>query len=108
MSRILVDTNILIYSIDEDSKHHLDSQKIMFDSDAELFTSSKNLSEFLSVVTRGPIYSLSTREALIVLEDFMNILTILYPSAISYTIFKEMLQKHQPTGLKIQIGRAHV
>jgi len=40
-------------------------------------------------------------KALLVIQDFMDILTILYPSEKSLTIFKDLLQKYKPTGLKI-------
>lgn len=50
MNKILVDTNVLIYSIDEDSKYFDSAQKI-FSEELELYTTSKNLSEFLTVVT---------------------------------------------------------
>ena len=70
MNRIFVDTNILIYSIDEDSKFYSKSQEILFNSNSQLFTSSKNLSEFLSVVTRFPINALLIEDALIAVKDF--------------------------------------
>lgn len=101
MSKILVDTNILIYSIDEDSRFYSKSQKLIFASNFELFTSSKNLSEFLSVVTKVSASSLSIEDALIVVKDFCNIFTILYPTASSFPIFRELLQKYKPAGLKI-------
>jgi len=44
MSKIFIDTNILIYSIDEDSRFYSKSQAILFDSNFDLYTSSKNLS----------------------------------------------------------------
>lgn len=101
MSKILVDTNILIYSIDEDSKFFSKSQELLYNPKLELFTSSKNLSEFLSVITRVSINPLSIKDALLVLEDFTNIFTILYPTESAFSIFKKLLQKYKPTGLKI-------
>lgn len=58
MNKLLLDTNILIYSIDEDSKYFNKSQNL-FSEHFELYTTSKNLSEFLSVVTRLPKNSIS-------------------------------------------------
>ena len=51
--RILIDTNILIYSIDVDSKFHHKSIKLLPNPDNELYTTSKNISEFLVVLTRA-------------------------------------------------------
>ena len=79
MSRLFLDTNVLIYAIDEDSQFYPKARSIILDSDDELFTSSKNLTEFLVVVTRGRTVSLSIEDALAVLEDFSSIFTILYP-----------------------------
>ena len=99
MSKLLLDTNVLVYSIDEDSKYFNKAHNI-FSDQYELYTTSKNLSEFLSVITRIP-NPLSLKDALQVIEDFSNSMIILYPDAESFSVFKELLQKYQPTGLKI-------
>jgi len=100
MNKLLVDTNILIYSIDEGSKYFQRSQNIFSDK-VELYTTSKNLSEFLSVITRLPKNSLSLDDALLIIEDFTNAMTILYPNEKSFLIFQRLLRKYKPTGLKI-------
>ncbi len=82
----MLDTNILIYAIDEDSKYFKGSHPLLYKKDVELFTTSKNISEFLSVVTRFPGNSLSLQEALLVVEDYKKITTILYPSDRSLSI----------------------
>ena len=71
MSKLLLDTNVLIYSIDEGSKYFQKAQDI-FSKQLELYTTSKNLSEFLSVVTRIPKNPLSLKDALIVSNDFIK------------------------------------
>ena len=99
MSKLLLDTNVLIYSLDEGSKYFNKAHNI-FSEQFELYTTSKNLSEFLSVITRIP-NPLSLKDALIVIEDFVNVMTILYPNAESFLVFKDLLQKYQPVGLQI-------
>lgn len=99
MSKILLDTNVLIYSIDKDSKFFNKAQGL-FSRDFELFTTSKNLSEFLSVTTRIP-NPLSLKDALLVVDDFTKVMTILYPDAESFLIFRDLLKKYKPTGLRI-------
>lgn len=101
MSKLLVDTNILVYSIDEDSKYFKDAQKILLDRSNDLYTTSKNLTEFLVVVTKIPQKSLSSHEALDLVRDFTNFFTILYPTPSSNALFQEMIEKYNPTGLKI-------
>lgn len=101
MGKILVDTNILVYAIDEDSRFYSESRKLLLDSNFDLFTTSKNLSEFLAVVTRNRDISLSIESAIAVIKDFSGIFTVLYPTVSSFGIFEELLQKYKPTGLKI-------
>jgi predicted nucleic acid-binding protein len=100
MSKLLLDTNVLIYSIDEDSKYFKKAHNI-FSEQFELFTTSKNLSEFLAVVTRIPQSPLSLNNALLIVEDFVNIMTILYPNEESFSIFQNLLRRYKPIGLKV-------
>lgn len=99
MSKLLLDTNVLIYSIDEDSKYFIKAHRIFLEQH-ELYTTSKNLSEFLSVITRIP-NPLKLKDALLVIEDFTDAITILYPDEESFIVFKDLLRKYQPVGLQI-------
>jgi len=101
MNKILVDTNVLVYSIDEDSKFHTISKNLIQNPLNELYTTSKNLSEFLVVLTRGTKETVTIENALKVLEDLISYFTILYPSDASRKIFQELLLKYRPKGLKI-------
>ena len=75
MNNILLDTNLLIYAIDEDSKYYNSVHKLFDDESNNLFTTSKNISEFLSVITRYPEKSISIKDALIVIEELKSIYT---------------------------------
>ena len=102
MNKVLIDTNILIYSIDEDSKYFKRSQELIFNDANDLYTTSKNLIEFLTVITRLPhSSSLSIQQALDVINDFRNIFTILFPTKQSFKILNDLLTKYKPSGLKI-------
>jgi predicted nucleic acid-binding protein len=100
MSKLLLDTNVLIYSIDEGSKYFKQANKI-FSKQLELYTTSKNLSEFLSVVTRIPKNPMSLKDALLVVGDFTDALTVIYPDENSFSIFMDLLKRYQPVGLHI-------
>ncbi|HSW53880.1 MAG TPA: type II toxin-antitoxin system VapC family toxin [Ignavibacteriaceae bacterium] len=100
MSKLLLDTNLLIYSIDEGSKYFKQANKI-FTQQLELYTTSKNLSEFLSVITRIPKNPLSLKDAILVVEDFRDALTVIYPDENSFKIFIKLLEQYQPVGLHI-------
>lgn len=91
----------MVYSIDEDSKFHTSSKNIIENPDNNLYTTSKNLSEFLVVLTRGIDVPVSINDALKLLENLVVFFTILYPSEASFNIFKELLLKYKPKGLKI-------
>ena len=112
MSKMLLDTNVLIYAIDQDSVFYAASRAVL-DSDDELFTTSKNLSEFLAVITRAPIISLPIEDALAALDDLTSRLTVLYPNEASWSQFRTFLQQYKPTGIRIHdveiasIGLAH-
>lgn len=100
MNKLLIDTNVLIYSIDEGSKYFKKVQNIFTDQ-FDLYTTSKNISEFLSVVTRIPKNPLSLGDALLVVEDFISMMTILYPTEESFLKFQNLLKKYKPLGLQI-------
>ena len=101
MGKVLLDTNVLIYSIDEESKYFKKVQDLISEQNIDLFTTSKNLSEFLAAITRFPVNSLSLKNALTVIQDFKTFFTVLYPNEKSYKIFIDLLKKYEPTGLQI-------
>ena len=101
MNNILLDTNVLIYSIDQDSKFFGKSQNIIKNGDINLFTTIKNISELLSVITRFEQNNIDVNEAISIVKNFENITTILYPNYNSYQMFKKLLNKYKPTGLQI-------
>lgn len=101
MSKLLVDTNILVYGIDEDSKFFAQSRNILNSSEYQLITTSKNLLEFLAVVTRNTGYDLKIELALEIVNDIIEGIQILYPNQDSLAIFLELMDRYKPTGLKV-------
>ncbi len=101
MNNVLFDTNLLLYAIDEDSKYFNSVQELLNDNSLNLYTTSKNISEFLSVITRIPNSSISIKEALSIVEEFQSTFKILYPTEKSFAIFINLLNKYTPSGLKI-------
>ena len=53
MNNLLLDTNLLVYAIDIDSSFFSEIQTFL-DSENKFYVTSKNLSEFIAVVTRFP------------------------------------------------------
>lgn len=100
MNRLLIDTNILIYSKDSSSSFHSVALNVI-QGNFKLFTTSKNLSEYYAVVTKGVNPLLTPAEALSDVHEFSALCEILYPSPVSQQKLLELITIHQPKGLKI-------
>ena len=100
MSKLFLDTNILVYAIDADSQYHTIARDLLLSSDHELFTSMKNLSEFLAAVTRFGDPPLPVDNALDAVESFTNLCTILYATPQSTQRFYQLLREYQITDRK--------
>ncbi len=48
MNKVLLHTNVLIYSVDEDSKYFQKVQNLLCSENIELYTTSENISEFIA------------------------------------------------------------
>jgi predicted nucleic acid-binding protein len=101
MNKVVLDTNILIYAIDEESEYFQAAQNLLRNNELVFYTTIKNISEFISVITRAPKNSLSLDEALLVVADYRQIATVLYPDESSLQIFLRLLSKYKPIGLQI-------
>lgn len=113
MSRILIDTNILIYGIDEDSEFFNRARKILEQEENQLVTTSKNLIEFLAVTTKRSGFNLNNETVLAIVEEIIEGIEIIYPTKESLAIFLDLMDRYQPKGLKVPdleiicIGLAH-
>jgi predicted nucleic acid-binding protein len=85
MSRILVDTNVLVYVKDISSSFHKAAISL-FNGKDELFTTTKNLAEYYAVVTKGEHALLNPLEALHDINEFVSICSLLYPNSSSQKI----------------------
>lgn len=100
MSRLLIDTNVLVYSKDISSAFHLASVKLVKGPD-QLFTTSKNLAEYFAVVTKGETPFLTPSEALDDLREFASYCEVLYPTPLTFQKLEELIQRCHPKGLTI-------
>ncbi len=101
MSKMLLDTNLLYYSIDKTSAFHSVSQRFIDEVDNDLYTTTKNISEFLVATTRGDSPTLTPQQALESVQDFQKIMTIIYPNEKSFSQHKTLVQQYNPKGKKI-------
>jgi len=101
MEKIILDTNALVYLVDSSSSFSELVKNFLAAQEYDYYTTSKNISEFLAVVTRIPKKAISIENALESLEELENIIEIIYPTNESMIIFKKLLNKYQVTGIKI-------
>jgi len=76
--RLLIDTNVLIYAVDDSSKHHTASRSVLDRAQSEngnLCTAPQNFAEFFSLVTnpRRVTSPQSVEEALKTVEAMMSL-----------------------------------
>ena len=113
MNKVLVDTNIFVYGIDEDSIYYRQAKLILDQREKQLVTTSKNLTEFLSVVTKSSGYGLTSELALEIVEEIIQSVEVIYPSQESMAILLDLVHRYSPSGLRIHdfeiisIGLAH-
>ncbi len=98
MNKIGVDTNIFIYTLDSSSPYHDECLNFLQDTDNELYTTTKNISEFIAVSTKLKI----DRDKM---NGFYNEIkqnvTILYPNTKSLQTFEMLNEKYQPSGNRV-------
>lgn len=100
MSNILIDTNILVYAKDASSIYHLDALSVLNERNS-IFMTSKNLTEYYAVVTKGENPLLNPLDAWHDLEEFISFSEILYPNNVSQQILATLVSRYTPKGLKI-------
>lgn len=98
---ILVDTNVLVYAKDQPSSMHGKAIHFLDNYEGKLYTTSKNLTEYLVATTRGDRPISPLHEALEDIEDFMNLFSVIYPDHSSYQKLLNLLANHQHRGKKI-------
>ncbi|MBI5916364.1 MAG: PIN domain-containing protein [Bacteroidetes bacterium] len=96
--KILLDTNILLYALDVASQYHASVTKILTDPSSELFTTSKNISEYFAVCSK---LNIPFSDSLIFYRSVCENARILFPDAGSLAIFETLLQKYQPKGNRV-------
>lgn len=98
MSKILLDTNILIYAFDRSLVYHKKSLAFFENTNDELFISTKNISEFFSVCSK---LNFDLNTTLGFYADIKANFTTLYPNEVSLNIFETMIRKYNPRGNRV-------
>jgi len=98
MTKVGIDTNIFIYTLDKSSTFHEKCYNFLKDNENDLYTTTKNISEYIAVCTKIGIDS----EIMYgMYNEIMNNVTILYPTRDSLNTFEQLIKKYQPKGNKV-------
>lgn len=97
--KVLLDTNILIYAIDQNSKYYKISINILKNMRYELFVSTKNIAELLSVTSKMGIGKNINLEYID--ETVLDISKVLYPNEFSFKEFIQIISEYNIKGNKV-------
>lgn len=103
---VLLDTNILVYSIDSSSSLHKESREILnlaLKGDFNAFLSYQNLNEFLRIVTSTKFSSipLSLKEGIKSVNFFMQVCKIIYPTEVGFRLNLDLAGRYKIGSAKI-------
>jgi len=98
MSKILLDTNILLYAFDKSSKYHKKSIEFFENTQDKVYISTKNISEFFSVCSK---LNFNLSKTLGFYEDIKANFTILTPCDNSLIKFESLIKKYNPRGNRV-------
>ncbi|MEK7255900.1 MAG: type II toxin-antitoxin system VapC family toxin [Bacteroidota bacterium] len=98
MTNVLLDTNILIYALDDNSIFHQKASEILQRDDLNLFVATKNISEYFAVcsklgIDRPKVYGFY--------EDLQLNVSFLFPSEESLLHFETLIKKYEPKGNRV-------
>jgi predicted nucleic acid-binding protein len=98
MTKLLIDTNILIYTVDEKSVFNTRARQILQDPGVSIFITTKSISEFFAVCTK-----LKYKQEIILgfYNELKNNTSILFPNENSLDIFETIFNKYKPVGNRV-------
>jgi len=98
MNKIVLDTNILIYALDQSSTFHQRASSILQDSNNALFIPSKVLAEYFAVCSK---LGIDQSKVIGFYTDLQRNATFLFPTATSLDHFLRLLEQYQPKGNRV-------
>ena len=90
----VIDTNILIYNFDKDSKFFTFARDIIKNNMKNICLVHKSVSEFVSVLSKLNKYEIISNE----LPHIINTFHILYPASKSLNLYLDLIAKYKPRG----------
>ncbi len=94
--KVLIDTNILIYSLDKNSKYYAFANDIINSYSGSAYITSKNISEFIAVLSKNK--NIDYKYIKKKVKDLTFNFEILFPGTNSFKIFNDLIEKYEPKG----------
>ena len=99
---MIIDTNILIYSINSDSPKHKQAQKFLKDNEEELEISHQNVLEAIRVLTHKSFSTpMTVKYAIKAVLSIAKSSTIISPNQSTYYLAVELIRTYKLTGNRI-------
>ena len=97
-TKLLLDTNLLIYGLDAGSIFHKKTVAILTDPNLELYTTTKNIAEYFAVCSKLIVNSDIVFQYY---NDISDNVTILFPNEHSLAHFTHLIKKYAPKGNRV-------
>ncbi|HYD34748.1 MAG TPA: PIN domain-containing protein [Vitreimonas sp.] len=98
---MLIDSNILIYSLNQASPKSVDSQKFL-QSQTHIVFAQQNIFETLRILTHTKFPNpFSVKEATEAVRALTDQATVIFPTLETYDLALELIRKYQITGTEI-------
>jgi predicted nucleic acid-binding protein len=93
-TKLVLDTNILIYGINEESRYFEEINRVMENPRYQFFVTCKQISEFICVLSKLGRYDAIENELPLILNKFK----VIFPNKRSIRIFQDLINKYKPVG----------
>ena len=101
-NNLLIDTNILIYSINSSSPKIKQAQQFLMDYQSHGVVAHQNIFEAVRVLTHPKYpHPMQTKTALTALKSITGVFTIISPSIETYVFAQTLLEKYRYTADKV-------
>ena len=96
-TKLVLDTNILVYGINEESKYFEKIRTVLEDKQYSFFVITKTISEFVSVLSKLKRYDVIEKELPAIQDQFK----IIFPNKNSLRLFHKLIKKYKPVGNRV-------
>lgn len=96
--KILLDSNILVYALEESNPYHQKAKALILNPNLDFFVTTKNISEYFAVCSK---LNIPFDKTWAFYGSLCQNAGILFPNQTSLGIFDGLLNKYQPRGNRV-------